>query len=298
MKITNLKEFLAHVSGENAYHAGRNLYKYTSCGPWIVYLVEETPEQSVSLGVQVRMKDGKLHASCEESIFDYENERAPDVLDLLGFHPEGSPRKSDKIGRSVAAYRRTIEAFIKRDRRDNNNAPATMGDSSKPYTLTLYPQRPTELGCRPAPKAVNILMHRIEKPVYREVYYESDEANTLTECAGIKMGSIVEGSEAYVDREPMMFPFTTAEFDSYVKSIDDEADFFWKRDNLDHYRVMQGKKEYYITAGWGEELKLPKKLREAVTAFLQNNELEEGPTITIPDTKIEIEKLSTDGCGY
>jgi hypothetical protein len=173
MKIRNLTEFLAYVGGDNAYQAGRGLYKYTDCGPWITYLVED-----------------------------------------------------------------------------------------------------------------------------REVYYESDEANTITECSGIKMGSIVEGSEAYVDREPMMFPFTGKEFDAYVKSINDEASFYWERDNLDHYMVRRGKREYFVAAGWGEELKLPKKLRETVAAFLQNNELEEGQTITIPATKIEIEKLSTGDWGY
>ena len=297
MKIRNLTEFLAHVSGNNAYHAGRNLYKYTDCGPWITYLVEETPERSVTLAVNVRLKDGKLHAEFEESVFDYENEREAEALSLLGFHADGSPRHGDKIGRTLAAYRRTIEAFIERDRRDDN-APATIGDSTNPYTLKLHPEVPHDLGARRARKSVFITLHRIEKPTYREVYYESGAANTLTECAGIKMGSIVEGSEAYVDREPMMFPFSGQEFDAYVKSINDEASFYWERDNLDHYRVRQGKKEYCVTSGWGEELKLPKKLREAVTAFLQNNELEEGQITTIPSTKIEIEKLSTDGWGY
>ena len=173
MQIRNLQEFLAHIGGDSAYQAGRAIYKYTDCGPWITYLVED-----------------------------------------------------------------------------------------------------------------------------REVYYESDEANTLTDCIGIKMGSIVEGSEAYVDRDPMMFPFTGEQFDAYVQGINDEAVAYWERDNLDHYSVRQGKKEYYVNSGWGRELKLPKKLRETVTAFLQNNELEEGQTTTIPSTKIEIEKLATDAWGY
>jgi len=294
MKIRNLTEFLAHVGGDNAYQAGRGLYKYTDCGPWITYLVEETPERAVTLAVTVRLKDGKLHAQFEESAFDYENEHEAEALSLLGFNADGSPRNGDKIGRTLAAYRRTIEAFIKRDDTD----PATIGDITNPYTLKLHPELPHDLGAKRARKSVFITLNRIEKPTYREVCYESDEANTLTECIGIKMGSIVEGSEAYVDREPMMFPFTGKEFDAYVQSIDDEASFYWKRDNLDHYMVRQGNKEYCVTSGWGEELKLPKKLRETVTAFLQNNELEEGQSITIPSTKIEIEKLSTGEWGY
>ena len=292
MKIRNLKEFLAHVGGDNAYQAGRGLYKYTSCGPWITYLVEETPERAVTLAVNVRLKDGKLHAEFEESVFDYENEREAEALSLLGFNADGSPRHGDKIGRTLAAYRRTIEAYIKR------HGDPTIGDSTNPYTLKLHPELPHDLGARRARTSVFITLHRMEKPSYREVYYESDEANTLTECVGIKMGSIVEGSEAYVDRDPLMFPFTGKEFDDYVKSINDEASFYWERDNLDHYVVRQGDKEYYVTSGWGEELKLPKKLREAVTAFLQTNDLEEEQTTTIPSTKIEIEKLSTDAWGY
>lgn len=292
MKIRNLKEFLAHVGGDNAYQAGRGLYKYTDCGPWITYLVEETPERSVTLAVTVRLKDGKLHAEFEESVFDYENERETEALLLLGFNVDGAPRHGDKIGRTLAAYRRTIEAYIKR------HGAATIGDSNNPYTLKLHPELPHDLGARRGRKSVFITLHRMEKPSYREVYYESDEANTLTECAGVKMGSIVEGSEAYVDRDPLMFPFTGQEFDNYVKSINDEASFYWQRDNLDHYVVRQGDKEYCVTSGWGEELKLPKKLREAVTAFLQTNDLKEGQTATIPSTKIEIEKLSTDMWSY
>jgi len=294
-KIKNLQDFLAHVGGDTPYQAGRGIYKYTDCGPWITYLVEETPEQSVSLEVTVHMKDGKLHASCAESIFDYENERAPEVLGLLGFHPDGT---GDKIGRSVAAYRRKVEEFIGR-KVAKGEATAAIGDSNAPYTLTLYPQRPTELGCRPAPKAVNILMHRIEKPTYEEVYYESDRGNAmLDKCIGIKMGSIVEGSEAYVDREPMMFPFSGKEFDEYVKSINDEACFYWDRDNIDHYTVEDGKKEYYITSGWGSESKLPKKLQGIVNEFLQANDIEDDEAVTIPNTKVVITKIPTDCWAY
>lgn len=294
MQIQNLQEFLAHVGGDSAYRAGRAIYKYTDCGPWITYLVEETPERSVTLAVNVRLKDGKLHAEFEESVFDYGKEREAEALSLLGFNADGATRRWDKIGRTLAAYRRTIEAYIK----SHDTDPATIGDSTNPYTLKLHPELPHDLGARRARKSVFITLHRIEKPTYREVYYESDEANTLTECAGIKMGSIVEGSEAYVDRDPMMFPFTGEEFDAYVREINDEASAYWERDNLDHYSVRQGKKEYYINSGWGRELKLPEKLREAVTAFLQTNDLEEGQTTTIPSTKIKIEKFATDAWGY
>ena len=297
MNITNLKDFMSHVGGDNAYRAGRGIYKYTGCGPWIVYLVEETPKRSTALQVSVRLKSKKLQASVEESLFDHENAQAPEALSLLGFHADGSPRREDKIGKTLDAYRRTIENFLKKDR--VNGVSNTIGDSTNPYTLLLHPERQPEPGMGRGVKQVCITLHRIEEPSYREVYYESDEANTLAECAGIKMGSIVEGSEAYVDRDPMMFPFTGKEFDEYVKGIDDEASFYWNRDNLDHYSITNGKTEYYIESGWGEEMtKLPTKLRGIVTKFLQENDLEEDKPTTIPSTKIQIMKLSTDDWFY
>lgn len=295
--ITNLKDFLAHIGSDSPYQAGRSLYKYTDCGPWITYLIEKTPKRSVTLQVSVRIKNKKLHASVEESFFDYENAQAPEALSLLGFHADGSPRRSDKIGRTLDAYRRTIENFLKKDRL--NGVSNTIGDTSNPYTLTIHPQRLTEIGYGRAPKAVNLSLHRIEEPTYEEVYYESAQAkSTLDKCAGIKMGSIVEGSEAYVDRDPMMFPFSAEEFDDYVKGINDEACFYWERDNLDHYTVEDGKEEYYITSGWGGELKLPNEIKDIVSEFIQANEIEDDKPITIPNTKVVLTKLSTDGWGY
>ena len=293
MKIQNLKEFLAHVGGDNAYQAGRALYKNTDCGPWIVYLVEEQPSRPSTLEVTVRLKDGKLFAQCEESLFDYENDLAADVLSCLGFNADGTPCRGDKIGRSLDGYRKKVEAFLARE--DRYSPKGTIGDSRNPYKVELLPHEVPELGCKRGCKTVRTLLSKTLPQEFREVYYESDEANTLTECAGIKMGSIVEGSEAYVDRDPLMFPFTGEEFDAYVKSINDEACFCWNRDNLDHYMVRHGKKEYYIESGWGHDLKLPEKLRPIVTEFIQKNDLEEGQTVTIPATKIEIEKISTDG---
>lgn len=299
-QITNLKEFIHHVGGDTAYQAGRSLYKYTGCGPWIVYLVEATPKRSTILQITVRLKNKKLHASVEESLFDYENEQAANALSLLGFNEDGSLKgttrllRGNKIGRTLNTYRQTVENFLKKER--FNGVTNTIGDTRNPYTLTLHPPHQQELGMGRGCKRVCITLHRIEEPSYREVYYS--EADTLTECAGIKMGSIVEGSEAYVDRDPMMFPFTGEEFDKYVQGIDDEASFYWERDNLDHYRIQNGKKEYYITSGWGKEIELPPKLREIVTKFLQTSDLEEDKPTTIPSTKIEIEKLSTDGWAY
>lgn len=72
------------------------------------------------------------------------------------------------------------------------------------------------------------------------VYYEDKRANEtdwFAQCVGIQIGSIVEGSDVEVDSEPLMFPFTEEQFDATVKAVDDEADFYWKRDNSTWYSV-------------------------------------------------------------
>ena len=225
--ITNLKEFITLLGGDTPYKVGRAIYKTTNCGLWTAYLVEKTSKRDTILRVSVRLKNEKLHASVEESVFDYENEQAPNALSLLGFNADGSPRRGDKIGRTLDAYRRVVENFLKKDR--FNGVTNTIGDTRNPYKLTLHPPHQHELGMGRGCKQVWITLHRTEEPSYREVYYESDEANTLSECAGIQLGSIVEGCDACVNRDPLLFPFTEGEFNDYVQGIDNEA-AEWERE--------------------------------------------------------------------
>jgi hypothetical protein len=79
-----------------------------------------------------------------------------------------------------------------------------------------------------------------------DVYYEghpAGEDDWHASCVGIRIGSIVEGSDVEVGPEELLFPFTESELDRVVKQIDDEADFYWKRDNI---------RSYYVTFPGGE----------------------------------------------
>ncbi len=43
-------------------------------------------------------------------------------------------------------------------------------------------------------------------------------------CIGVKLGSIVEGSDAEIDADPLLFPFPGADFDLTISWIEGEVD--------------------------------------------------------------------------
>ena len=63
------------------------------------------------------------------------------------------------------------------------------------------------------------------------IRYESKEAVNLTVCDGVQVGSIVEGSDAEVTREALLFPFTEALFEAYVKDVNAQACSLWHEAN-------------------------------------------------------------------
>jgi len=89
----------------------------------------------------------------------------------------------------------------------------------------------------------------------REVYYESEEVNSIDpkDIIGIKLGSIVEGSDVEIDPVSIRFPFDPEEIDRILNAINEEAKFYWDRDNSDWFYVSspQGK-TYGVKNTWGD----------------------------------------------
>jgi len=65
----------------------------------------------------------------------------------------------------------------------------------------------------------------------KRVYYESEEAVTLSNCVGIKVGSIVEGSDVEIEPVLFKFPFEVKDWDRSIQNINDEASFIWEESN-------------------------------------------------------------------
>lgn len=83
----------------------------------------------------------------------------------------------------------------------------------------------------------------------KAIYYDSRMANAnkgilamhgLTNCTSVEIGSIVEGSDVYIEGRHLEFPFTSEQLDATVKGVDDEASFYWKRDNTRNHCVTDG----------------------------------------------------------
>ena len=88
-----------------------------------------------------------------------------------------------------------------------------------------------------------------------EIYYESKEANDeeTAHIIGIKIGSIVEGSDVEIEPVTLRFPFNPEEIDDAINDINDQASFYWDRDNSDFFYVTSPRgTPYTVKNTWGE----------------------------------------------
>lgn len=80
-----------------------------------------------------------------------------------------------------------------------------------------------------------------------EVYYETEAAKVTLEelearglsVVGLNIGSVVEGSDVEIGPYGLEIDdeFTTGAFWRVIDSVDDEAKFYWKRDNAAYYSL-------------------------------------------------------------
>jgi len=103
-------------------------------------------------------------------------------------------------------------------------------EDDTPYQLGRALYRHTECG----PWIVFLCNAGEDNPLH-EVYYESEEAHEtdwLDDCVGIKVGSIVEGSDNGIEPITLMFPFTSQAFSNAVESINHDAGIVWEWANV------------------------------------------------------------------
>jgi hypothetical protein len=104
-----------------------------------------------------------------------------------------------------------------------------------------------------------------------DIYYESEKANdsNLGNVIALEIGSIVEGSDVEIGPVRLTFPFTNEELWDTVNEINEEAKFYWKRDNEDDYLVEVANKEYYVIDSWG--LVFPDDMPEGFQRFIEEH---------------------------
>jgi len=266
--VNNLQEFLdSRGCGDNPWQWARAFYKYTDCGPWAVFIMRDQPARVDKWSIIVRREpNGKLYT------FPVSGELPPlDVLRRFGFNEQGLPNKEDReFMSSLKKYQKALEDY--RERLGKNDDLA----------FNIWPG-PTN----PSPGELQHILIGITIPkteTYTEIYYEDigrkndkgeETVVDLDRCAGIKFGSIVEGSEAYSGPFTHMFPFDTEAFDRDVHYMEEETSFYWERDNSQWYQVLVGEKHYFCHNTWGEikwDEPLPSaKLRKKIEAFINEH---------------------------
>lgn len=86
-----------------------------------------------------------------------------------------------------------------------------------------------------------------------EVYYKSAEGDALsmdTVVDYVKVGSIVEGSDVEIGPYEVHDP---AEFWDTVTTVDEEASFYWDRDNTQLFEIERdGYTTVYVRNRWGD----------------------------------------------
>ena len=120
-------------------------------------------------------------------------------------------------------------------------------------------------------------------PDGEEVYYESKEAATKCLplfasiectgiCIGVKVGSIVEGSDVELDPITLEFPFEEEKLDEALKELNDVASFYWERDNSSWFQLRYRNNDvYFFHWAWDDivwDNKKPSKhIRDLVDKF-------------------------------
>ena len=230
--INNLEEFLAWrgFKGESPYYWARCFYKYTDCGPWAVFLVRDAEafdEEHEPLLAKIRNHKGQAVLENPEDLDDK-------FVQFLGFDEHGLSKKE----RGWDTYVGLVEKFIADEK---SNGPSKDLVIIRKDGSTMELQRPSYTESHPAD--------------YREIYYEDvskDNPVDLELCAGIKFGSIVEGSEACSGPFTHMFPFSSDDWDRDEEYMEGETSFYWERDNGSWYTVTRGEEEWVAVNAWGD----------------------------------------------
>lgn len=126
-----------------------------------------------------------------------------------------------------------------------------------------------------------------------ELYYESVEANDINNLdgyIGLEIGGIVEGSDVEIGPNFLKFPFTDEQLRETVENINEEAVFYWKRDNLSDFMIEVGG-DVYFTDGVGWDIEYVEDVPQDVKTFFEEHydewcDLNEDESIELKGYKI------------
>ena len=76
--------------------------------------------------------------------------------------------------------------------------------------------------------------------------------NRRTNLLGFMIQTQVNGSEVVVSSEEFVVPVDEGKVVEWIEEMENRVDFYWKRDNLDHWRLIdpEGREYFFETDGW------------------------------------------------
>lgn len=203
--IRTLAELADHVGAylPTPLSVDHRIYKDTACGAHLSAIFPGTPADTTRHTAEIRQtKGGRVR-------LDKLTPEHPEIRDFLGFNADGTA--FDPAGQSDPWA--TLNTFAKACRE-------LAGD--KAASEKILAVRPC-VGCL----RVDITRDTPARHVYVHSGRDVPEGVDPASCIGVQVGSIVEGSDAEIDADPMYFPFPADEFDRMVEWVNDEACAAW-----------------------------------------------------------------------
>lgn len=130
-----------------------------------------------------------------------------------------------------------------------------------------------------------------------DLYYGDRKASSpaiIDQITGIHISSIVEGSDAEIEGESLLFPFTMQELNDLIKGVNDEAGFYWRRDNTDNFVVVEestGSRTYVAWTQFEDKPewsdRLPLKVRRAWVKWYTEGRWNNGMATIVYDKPID-----------
>jgi hypothetical protein len=246
--VNNFRELMEKRLGDpecTPANWGRLLYKYNDCGPWVVFLTEKSPEQ-------IYRENARIYLSTAGEVYlDNVSELSEKFVRFLGFNKAGTNVK----GYSWDEYKKLIDDYIARDKK-----------SSKSRSIKIIPNDDK-----------NALLIRSSIDISRELedhYYEGTQVDP-DDIIGIRLGSIVEGSDVSCDTVELMFPFDTQSLEDALEGINQQAKFYWERDNSHWYIVKNEEGETFtFHETWGDiqwDRNPPENVQRAAQNFVNGD---------------------------
>ena len=175
----NLPELLENRGFETPYSWGRALYKWVDCGPWVSFITETAPKKTIRESAVIAKRNNMPVLLNPGKITEA-------FRNFLCFEPDGT-HEEHKAKTDFAEYLAMVQKYVAKRMKNPNNRQITVKTGARwimAHTETTIP-------------ATHI-----------NHYYADPDDFDLVTCIGIKIGSIVEGSDVEVGPETLLFPIT------------------------------------------------------------------------------------------